>query len=376
MILTKQNKKIVFVINTLMSGGAEGVVQKLSEWFSNNNFDVSVIVFSTKDQHYQLCPSVNVFDLDIKNSYNIPKTIYKLRQTIKQIQPNIVLSMLDNVNFRTLVSTLFMKNKPDIFVRECVHQSIIRKSVFSRLTYRVLSKLYTLSSGVIGAPGLLQDIHDVFGVPEKLLIPICVPVDIDKCQELAKEPINHKFLENKDGIVIVTGAKLDYQKDYPTLLRAISIVNQQQNCRLIALGKGPLLSTLIELSKNLRIQDKVDFIGAKTNPFPYFRSGDIFVLSSRYEGFPNALLEAMACGTPVISTDCKSGPSDIINDGINGYLVPIQSPRKLAEAIIDMMASDSKRNKMKQQALIYVRENYSVDIIANKYKQAFETTKQ
>jgi glycosyltransferase involved in cell wall biosynthesis len=172
-----------------------------------------------------------------------------------------------------------------------------------------------------------------FNLPPEKIKNIYNPHDIDKIQELSKEQINHPWLVDKKYPVIINVGRLTYQKGQNILLKAFKIVSEKIESRLIILGEGPLFKQLKDLAKELGIENKVDFVGFQKNPFAFIANSDVFVLSSRWEGFPNVLIEAMACGVPVISTDCPSGTNEIIEDGVNGLLVPIEVD-KLAESLL------------------------------------------
>jgi glycosyltransferase involved in cell wall biosynthesis len=137
--------------------------------------------------------------------------------------------------------------------------------------------------------------------------------------------------------VFVTAGRLIALKDHETLLRALAIHRRNQPSRLLILGEGPLRGSLEELTRALGLADAVQFLGFQDNPLPWFRHADAFVLSSRSEGFGNVLVEALGCGTPVISTACEHGPVEILDNGRYGLLVPTQAPDALAEAMDRVM---------------------------------------
>jgi glycosyltransferase involved in cell wall biosynthesis len=157
--------------------------------------------------------------------------------------------------------------------------------------------------------------------------------------------------------------RLTVEKDYPTLIKAFSILSEKNNFRLIILGEGKKRSELESLIKRLELQEKIDLPGFTRNPYVYMRNCDIFVLSSATEGFPNTLIEAMACGTPVVSTDCPSGPREILDNGKFGKLVKVGDEKSLAEAILETI-----KNPLSSEELINrVREKFSLKEAIKKY---------
>lgn len=176
---------------------------------------------------------------------------------------------------------------------------------------------------------------------------------------------------------ILACGRLTQQKDYPTLLRAFSLL-RGNDLRLQILGSGDLLKSLKSLVIELGLSDKVDFLGFQSDPFSYMREADIFVLSSRWEGFGNVLVEAMSMGTAVVSTDCPHGPGEIISDGDTGLLVPVGQYKVLATALQRLIDDPTLRNKLAKAGQVCAQD-YSAKTIGAKYAahfRALTTTKK
>jgi len=163
------------------------------------------------------------------------------------------------------------------------------------------------------------------------------PADGAYISEMAGEEVEHLWLNSRDMPVIIAAGRLVAQKNYPLMLRAFARVNTGFPCRLIVLGKGRERESLEGLVSRLGLKDMVDFLGFQKNPFKYMARSDIFVLSSLTEGFSSVILEAMTCGIPVISTQCPSGPDELITDGVNGLLVPVDDEKALSEAMLRLL---------------------------------------
>ena len=151
-------------------------------------------------------------------------------------------------------------------------------------------------------------------------------------------------------------------KDQATLLRAFAGVIRSRPARLVVLGVGPEREKLLELAKSLNVSQLMDLPGFEVNPFAYMSKSKVFVLSSRYEGFPNVLVQAMACGTPVVSTDCRSGPREILEDGRWGHLVPVGDWRTMSEAILGTLD-----NPVPSDRLIARASDFSADASIDLY---------
>jgi glycosyltransferase involved in cell wall biosynthesis len=162
--------------------------------------------------------------------------------------------------------------------------------------------------------------------------------------------------------VLIAVGRLQIQKDYPTLLRAFAQVRQKRPVRLLILGEGKERPMLEELIKTLGVEEDVSLPGFVMNPFAYMARASLFVLSSRWEGLPTVLIEAMCCGTPVVSTDCPSGPREILREGQYGQLVPVGEPTALARAIettLDAKASSPPPESWRPYELDTVVSQYS-----------------
>jgi glycosyltransferase involved in cell wall biosynthesis len=175
-------------------------------------------------------------------------------------------------------------------------------------------------------------------------------------------PVEHPWFTTREGPVFVTAGRLVPQKDQATLLRALAIARKRINARLIILGTGPLQASLEKTASDLGIRDAVDFLGFKENPLPYYREADAFVLSSNFEGLGNVLIEALGCGTPVITTDCPYGPAEIVQNGRFGILVPVGDSDAFGEA----MASEGWRRWTPDQ-LKETTDRFRVEDIATQY---------
>lgn len=168
------------------------------------------------------------------------------------------------------------------------------------------------------------------GLPKAHVLTIHNPVIGPDFHDRCQHPVEHPWFGQPEQPVFVTAGRLVVQKDHETMLRALAIHRQHANSRLIILGTGPLREALNALVAELDLSDAVDFVGFQANALPYFKHADAFVLSSRCEGFGNVLVEALGCGTPVISARCAHGPAEILEEGRYGVLVEPRSPEALA----------------------------------------------
>jgi glycosyltransferase involved in cell wall biosynthesis len=197
-----------------------------------------------------------------------------------------------------------------------------------RLFYPAAEQIVTVSEE------LRREALRLIGGRASKFVAIYNPLFSDKLARCAEAPTGHPWLERKDAPVVVAAGRLTPQKGFDTLLRAIALVRRRLSVRLLVLGEGPERSSLAALSNELGIAAAVAFPGFVANPYAYMRRSDVLAMSSRWEGFGNVLVEAMASGTQVVSTDCPYGPREILAGGKYGALVPVDDPVALADAIV------------------------------------------
>jgi glycosyltransferase involved in cell wall biosynthesis len=195
------------------------------------------------------------------------------------------------------------------------------------------------------------------------------PVAVDEVRTAAKEPADHSWFSDQIPIVLACG-RLVPQKNYPLLLNAMKRVLEHRPARLFVLGKGPQLASLQALAGKLGIASSVHFAGFQSNPFKFMARAKVFALSSLWEGFGNVLVEAMACGIPVVATRCPSGPEEIVTDGVNGLLVPSGDPDALAAAILRLLEDEAVRRRLSEAALKRA-EDFRAERMISGYERVF-----
>ena len=204
----------------------------------------------------------------------------------------------------------------------------------SKHTRRRIATFYSRADGLVGiSPQVTAQLARATGLPAERIHTIYNPIVSAELARKAAQPNSHPWLNGTGVPVILAAGRLSKEKDFSTLLAAFAALRKHRTARLIVLGKGPLLSTLQSQAKDLRIEEHVDFPGFVENPYSFMARVDLFVLSSRVEGLPTVIVEALACGCPVVSTDCRYGPAEILEGGRLGELVPVSDSRALADAM-------------------------------------------
>jgi glycosyltransferase involved in cell wall biosynthesis len=198
--------------------------------------------------------------------------------------------------------------------------------------------------------GVADDLARAISIPRQHIDVVYNPVVTARLEERAGVAVEHPWFGDGKPPVILAAGRLTPAKDYPTLLRAFAKVRNKHDCRLIVLGEGELRSVLEALVDELGIGDSVQFPGFSDNPSAWMRKASLFVLSSAWEGLPSVLIEAMACGTQVVSTDCHSGPHEILEGGRWGRLVLVGDSDALASAIGAELRVPGSRNVRERAA--------------------------
>lgn len=322
--------KLLMLITSLAGGGAEKVASDLNLNFSKN---IQRIIITLRSEiSYPINEPLlsmnlnfiyhNLIDRLMKYIYFIIIGSIKYRKFVKEYNPDISLSFLTLDNFINIFSNIGIKNIKVIISVHGVTSMEFNKSIRDRLTKFMIKILYNKADLVITVSrGVKEELIREFNItPEKIRM-IYNPVDIEKIQYLANEKVKDEWF-NDDLPIIINMGRLVEQKGQWHLIKAFSKVRERKQCRLVIRGNGELKPYLENLVRDLDLENDVKFLGWQDNPFKYISKSSIFVLSSLWESFGLVIIEAMACGCPVISTDCKYGPSEILENGKFGVLIP------------------------------------------------------
>lgn len=308
-------KNVAILIPQLTGGGAERVASNLSVYLSENKYQKYVIVYDAEKIDYTFKGElINLNTKAVPNLLgkikNFVKRIYRLKKIKKQYNIHTTISLLSGPN---VVNILARKDdKVIISVRNFLSKS---SSGFYGKLYKISVRLLYNKADVIVAvsEAIKKDLIQNFRLDQNKIKVIYNPYDIEKINELAKEEIEEKYKDIFKNPTVITVGRLSKQKGQWHLIRAFKKVKKEiPDVKLVIVGQGELEDYLIKLTVDLGLERDVYFLGFQKNPFKYIAKSTIYVFPSLYEGFPNALCEAMACGIPVIAADCKSGPREIL----------------------------------------------------------------
>lgn len=331
----KANGRIALFVPNLGGGGAERVILNLACGFVEHGYPVDLILSSAEGEYLdELDSRVRLVDLRARR---VATSLLALINYLRTERPSVMLSTQGHANLIALIAGSFPGVDTRIIVRDTespVGASARQQTLWTRFIGLLARFWYSKAYSIVAVCGdIKQQIARERSVPLDKISVIYNPVRVENISQRAREPAGHEWLDSPTAPVLLSVGRLDKQKDFASLIRAFEIIRRDIDAKLLILGEGPLRGELTNLVECLGVNDDVDLPGFVTNPYAYLSRADIFVLSSLWEGLPNVMLEALALGTPIVATDCETGPREILRGGKDGILVPVEDPAALAEGI-------------------------------------------
>lgn len=330
------NKKhIALFLPSLGGGGAERVMVILANGLAANGFDVDLVVVNAQGPFLTDIESL-VRVVDLKAS-RVIFSLLALMRYLRKARPVVMLSALNHANVIALWACKIANIETRVVVSE--HNTLSIEQAMAGIDRRRLMPwlmriTYPSAAGVVAvSSGVADDLARIIDLPREHIKVVYNPVVTERLDELSRHPVEHPWFAVGEPPVILSVGRLTVQKDFSTLIKAFAMLRKERIARLVILGEGELRGELQGLISQLKISDDVALPGFVDNPYSWMRSSSLFVLSSVWEGFGNVLVEAMACGVPVVSTDCPSGPAEILENGRWGRMVPVGSVESMYSAI-------------------------------------------
>lgn len=396
--------RIAVVLPSLEGGGAERSMLTLVKGFLGHGRQVDLVLCKAKGAYLNDIPTgANMIELQptsgvtsrwlaaLGNPANF-STLLKpvllaskiapeiarmraLQHYIERRRPDIILSALTYANLVAIWANYKTGSPVPVVVSERIALSTYCSAPSNARKWRwrylpaLVRQSYPLADAVVAVSGhVADDLVSVIGLPRDLVTAIHNPVVDDALRHCAQQAPHHKWFAQDAVPVILAGGRLTEQKGFATLLHAFARVRAQRPAHLVILGEGKQRQALQRIALELGIGADVDMPGFATNPFQYMARASVFVLSSEYEGLPGVLIQALACGCPIVSTDCPGGSREILADGRFGALVPVGDADKMAQAVLAQLDNPPPRDILLRRA-----EDFSVEHGVNSYLALLDT---
>lgn len=367
---TSSDPLLAFFIPDLSVGGAEQVTVSIVNGLAARGYDVDLLLSRFEGElKPRLSSEVNVVTLPPARTSvfgvagNLPAVVSYLRRE----NPDVLIPHLEHPSVVCLsagripgVDTPIIPTQHSAFGVSSV------PTLKDRAVKELVPRLYPSARRIIAvSKGVADGLSERTPVSRERISVIHNPVEIDSVRERAREPVDHDWIEDDDFDVVLFVGRLARQKDLETWLRAFRIANDRNpDLRGVIVGRGSRREELMTLAERLEVEDAVSMPGFVENPYRYMSQASVFLLSSKYEGLPTVLIEALACGSPIVSTDCPNGPREILLDGSLGPLVPVGNEDELANAVMRTLADPTPPSKLRERA-----DDFRPKAVFDRYEQ-------
>ena len=366
-MVAERSVDLALFLATSGHSGVDRVMSNLIEEIAGRGVPIDLLRIAGHGPHLrEVPPGVRLVDL---GTAHVATSFWPLVRYLRRERPAAMLSDKDRLNRYALWARRISGVSTRVGVRmgTTVSENLSRRSRFARwLQYTSIRRFYPWADAVlVPSRGAADDLIAIGELDPAKVKVVPSPIVNERLFRMAAEPCCHPWFSLQGELVVLGVGELCERKDFATLLRAFALVRRTRAVRLIILGEGRKRSDLEALARDLGVAEFCQLPGFEKNPYAYMARAGLFVLSSRCEGAPVVLMEALACGVPVVSTDCPSGPREILRDGKFGPLVPVGDAEKLAEAMLLML-----RHPLNGETLRRGAEPYRTSLSADAYLAA------
>lgn len=357
-------RRVAIFLTSMQVGGIQRVARNLGKGLVDAGCAVDLVLVEAEGELLDELPeAVDVVDLDCDR---VATTILPLRNYLATERPDVLYAMMTEINVASIVAHALARSDARLVVSEHNTPTESATSTKDRAVLAAAGRLYPRADHTVAVSrGVYDDLLTTSRLDPSDVSVIHNPMDVTALRERAADPIDHPWLTDDRYDVVISAGRHVPQKGFDTLIEAFAALDDADR-RLLLLGEGEQTDELRELAAELGVESRVEFPGYVENPFNYIANADVFVLASEYEGFGMVLVEAMACGCPVVSTECPSGPSEILEDGRYGPLVPVGDADRMAAAIEATLASPPDERTLRSRAT-----DFSVEAITERYESVF-----
>lgn len=366
--MERSKKKVAFLIHDLRDGGAERITVSLANGIASRSIDVDLVLVNKvgKSSYFDsIEEGVRVTNLQESRTLT---SIVGFRRYLNESRPDVVISALTHINVAAILARVAARHRPRLIVVEHnqMSKNIDQINGLVRLAYAAVPWVYRRAD-LIGAvsEGVKADLVDRANLSAERISVLHNPVVTSLLKRQSRLNSNHPWLEQGEPPVVLGVGRLIPQKNFKMLIEAFAQLRKDRRARLMILGQGPDRAELERLAQSTGYDDDIAFLGFVDNPFAFMRQAAVFALSSDWEGLPTVLIEAMACGAAVISTDCPSGPSEILLGGEIAPLTPPGDAEAFAKALNFVLSSKRSIDQLVTRA-----EDFSLTSAVDRYLEA------
>lgn len=364
---TPNKPKISLLIPNLAGGGAERVMVILANEFCKRAYPVDLVIVNSDDMHYasELSDKVNLVNLKKRRAMS---AIFSIRRYLRSEKPSVLVTTLGHVTAAAAIALWLSGKIPTAFYprEDRAPQRYSLRTAYLFFLSLIIKWAYQRADGIISlSDDMAQQLKQHYKISTRVHT-IYNPIYFDSILPKAQQAMHPSPPWGQDSKFILGVGRLTSQKDFATLIRSAAEANQRNETKLVILGDGPERKALLSLAKELDYQDSLYMPGFVENPFAFMNAADIFVLSSVLEGLPNALIQALACGTTCISTNCPTGPREVLQGGKYGSLVEIGDSSAIAQLINQYQ--DGKTRLTPPTSVL--QKKYDASSIAESYLKA------
>ena len=361
--------KLMIVTPNFNGGGAQRIAVNLANYYSSIGIDVSLLVFNSNGPYKnQVSDTVKLIDI---HAPRVRNSFFKVRKIINSHKPTHILSVIRDGNILLGLALLFNR-KPILVYREASTLDNIKRESFLR---RCIS-IFKLKIGYFRADRVIANSEDTrkdlidykIKKPHKIIV-ISNPVLPVNMNELKNKKAKHEWLESENKIILSVG-RFHPLKNQALLIETFNeVVHKVPEARLLLIGEGELKNKLENKIIDLGLSEFAQILSFQKNPWPFYKAASVFALTSEWEGFGNVIVEALACGTPVVSTDCPGGPRFILDEGKYGLLIKPNDKDELESALIALLTQSIV---FKEEDLIRRAKDFSVENIGGDYMEVIK----
>lgn len=359
-----------FFIPNLTVGGAEQVTVNIANGLAARGYDVELLLSEFEGElQSELTDRVAVVELPPSETslFGVAANLPALAAYLRRQEPAVLFSHLRHPSVVCLaVNKVLDIDTVVVPTHHSAYGTTVEQTPKDRIVQRLVPHFYPAADRIIAvSEGVADSLVDGTPVSEDDLSVLHNPVDVETVRERAREPVDHPWIEDDDVEVVLFVGRIAQQKDLETWLRAFERVHERNpDARAVIAGQGPRREHLLSVAERRGLSDVVSIPGYVENPYRFMSQADAFLLSSRYEGLPTVLIEALACGCPIVATDCPSGPREILDGGRFGHLAPVGDADALADAVTETLDDPTPADVLRRRA-----DDFAPESVVDDYEQ-------